>query len=454
MWTRREFLGALGAGALAGCHRPHHRRRVFGDVVVIGAGLAGLAAALRLRRAGVEHVTVLEAQQRVGGRVWTPKIGGVPVDMGAAWIHGHRGNPIWALAQAYGVKTSPCDHDDVLAYRADGELVMPHEMVRINESYRALLEVVEDEALLQDGVSYGEVIRQVIKSERLTGWEVEALAWILSSQIVTTGASMDEQSARSVDDDRDFEGGDRLFVGGALALCEALSHESGGVSFGHVVTRVEVKGRGKVRVVLADGGVLEAKLVVVTAPLGVLKAQKIVFDPPLPEHVTQAIEGLDVGVLDKVALRFDRLSWPDTHDFLGYMPGVKGGFPEFLNLHKFTGQPVLVGLMGGSFAREREALQDQRVLVDEAMGVLRRMLGSALPWPKAAGVVRWGQDPYALGSYSHVPPGASSAYYDAMLGLCHEGILFAGEATSRAHRGTMHGAWLSGLSVYERYLGA
>lgn len=447
---RRMFLKMLaGLGGLWGCERPVGVEALPKDAIVIGAGISGLAAASALKARGVK-VVVLEGRARLGGRMWTDRSLGSPVELGACWIHGHRGNPIMALAKAHGLETMPCDHDDVLAFGKGGRMLTPGRMQQINQGYRDVLEWVEDEALLEPaGRSYGELLREVIQSERLSEWDREAFDWILSSQIVTTGALMDEQSARYVDDDRDFGGGDRLFVQGCSALCEGLA-QGLDVRLGALVKLVEVVAQGRrARVSLEDGSSLEAELVVVTLPLGVLKAGQVRFKPGLPVAMREAIEALDMGVLDKVALRFDRSYWPDGSDFLGYIAGVKGGFPEFLNMNRFTKQPILVGLTGGEFAREREEIEDD-VLVAEALKILREMLGSSLPAPIGASVVRWGKDPFSVGAYSHVPPGATSAHYDALSRPWSGRLILAGEACSRHYRGTMHGAFLSGASVLER----
>lgn len=447
------FLKMLGGlGVFAGCDRRAGVEVLPKDAIVIGAGISGLAAARALSARGVK-VIVVEARARLGGRMWTDHSLGSPVDMGACWIHGQRGNPIMALAKAQGLETLSCDHDDVLAFGSGGRMLTPGRMQQINQGYRDVLELVEDEAMLEPaGRSYGELLREVIQSERLSDWDREAFDWILSSQIVTTGALMDEQSARYVDDDRDFAGGDRLFARGCSALCEGLA-KGLDVRFGCRVKLVELLAQGKrARITLEDGASLEAGLVVVTLPLGVLKAAQVRFRPELPVAMREAIEALDMGVLDKVALRFDRSYWPDSSDFLGYMPGVKGGFPEFLNLNRFIKQPILVGLTGGQFAREREEIED-KVLVAEALKILRDMLGSSLPEPTSASVVRWGRDPFAVGAYSHVPPGATSAHYDALSRPWQGRMILAGEACSRHYRGTMHGAYLSGASVLERLRG-
>ena len=125
--SRRRFLTSLAAAGLtptlmarcAAASEPPRTARV----IVIGAGIAGLAAAATLERAGVS-VRVLEARGRLGGRVWTSRaLGGIPLDLGASWIHGDRGpagagSPIYEMAKANGIDTTPFDYEDLALYGA------------------------------------------------------------------------------------------------------------------------------------------------------------------------------------------------------------------------------------------------------------------------------------------------------------------------------------------------
>ena len=446
---RREFLLGLLAGVA--CERARERPRSSAQtrVLIVGAGLAGLAAAQALAALG-HQVHVIEARDRCGGRLWTLPLGQTPVDMGAAWLHGARGNPLVPLLDAHRVRTMPCDHEDVLVYEPGGQIMSPGRSRQILRAYKDLLEEVEDVAAAQaSDLSLGQALRAVIRRESLRPWERQALDWIVSSQIVTMGASLDEQSAKHLDDDRDFGGEDRLFAQGASALIDAMAQAAkrrgATISLSSPLRALRwAPERRPLQAQLEGGQLLEAEAVIVTLPLGVLKAEAVRFEPALPERKRDALANLDMGVLDKVALRFDRARWPSDHDLLGYVAGVQGAFPEFLNLLKFAGSPILVGLTGGQFARESESLSDE-ALAQEALATLRQMLGSSLPEPIGRLVVRWGHDPWSLGSYSHVPVGGTSDAFDALAQPLLDRVFFAGEATSRAHRGTMHGAYLSGL---------
>ena len=161
------------------------------------------------------------------------------------------------------------------------------------------------------------------------------------------------------------------------------------------------------------------------------------------------------GVLNKVYLRFPSAFWKasdgDAH-LLGYIAKSKGEWSEWLNLERYIDQPVLMGINAGRYGQALESLSDDAV-VSAAMATLRSMYGSAIPAPTGQLVTRWGQDPLALGSFSHFGLGGSFADVAALGEPLAERLYFAGEATSDTDPGTVHGAYLSGLRAAAEVLG-
>ncbi|MFW6197643.1 MAG: flavin monoamine oxidase family protein, partial [Myxococcota bacterium] len=190
--------------------------------------------------------------------------------------------------------------------------------------------------------------------------------------------------------------------------------------------------------------VLEAEASVITLPLGVLQRAPELFEPPLPETKRTAVAGLGMGVLDKVVLRFPGVFWPEGYEHLGQAEAGMDDVGAFSNLVHHGRGPVLVGWMAGAQARALEAC-GQDVVVEHALRTLRRMFGRAVPEPEATWVTRWAADPFACGSYSHLPPGLDGSTYDALAEPVGRRLFFAGEHTHRAHPATTHGAYLSGL---------
>lgn len=417
-----------------------------GRVLVLGAGICGLAAARELASRGFE-VVVLEARDRVGGRLWTDESLGVPVDLGAAWIEGIRGNPITALADRHGVAHAFSDADSLLLWDADGRGLNRAEREEIRgESARLIAALEELTEELDTDISVAEGIRRVFEGERPFDFERRALDWFVAAEIEADAAAPASELSLLAEDDEEFPGDDHLLHGGYGRLAAALARGLD-VRLRQEVRRVAY-GRAGVRVEAA-GGAFEADAAVVTLPLGVLRAGAVVFDPTLPSEKRAALQGLAMGLANKVVLAFPEVRWPRHVQYLGYLSSTPGEFPVLLSLTPFLGAPVLVAYVAGEFARELERRPDAEV-VDGAVRILRTMLGPGLPAPTGARVTRWGADPFTRGAYSFLPVGGRGESRDVLAQPVGARLFFAGEATSRSYPGTVHGAYLSGLREAER----
>ncbi|CAM9671334.1 unnamed protein product, partial [Phaeothamnion confervicola] len=198
----------------------------------------------------------------------------------------------------------------------------------------------------------------------------------------------------------------------------------------------------------------EADFCVVTLPLGLLQARRggVVFEPELPEAKRRSIARLGFGLLNKVALLFPHVFW-DQLDFIGHVSEERGNWPLFADLSRMTGQPILLAMTGGAAAAEQERRPDTDT-VASLMAVIRKIYRGA-PAPLRSEVTRWRSDRYSRGTFSYLPPGACAADYEEMAApVCDGGgvprLLFAGEATTKHHPSTVHGAWLSGVREANR----
>lgn len=478
--TRREFIryGALGvAGAvLANCRPGLEGSALFSeentltaiptaavrgdgaDVIVVGAGIAGLAAARDLHRAGL-RVTVLEARDRVGGRVWTDRTGpGAPLDMGASWIHGVRGNPIAALAEEFDVAVArPTNYDAATLYDAQGYELSDEQYDLIDELFETFPDLLRTARRRRSNSGAGDTSLRValdayIADEELDAPTVRALAYVVNALVVQEYASdAGDLSLFHFDQDRAFRGPDVTFPQGYDELAAGLAAGLD-VRRKHVVTRIGYDNGGVA--ISTDRGEFAARYAVITLPLGVLQSDTVAFQPALPASKSEAIGRLGMGVLDKVYLRFADPFWAeDGADWIGYVSAGTGEWSEWFNVHAFTGEPVLLAFNAGDFAREVERWSDEEV-VAAAVDVLRTIYGDDIPAPLGWRISRWAQDPFARGSYSHIPPGATGSDYDALAASVAGRLFFAGEATSRKYPSTVHGAYLSGLRAAQEIVGA
>ena len=438
-------------------------------VVVVGAGMAGLACARELTGAGYE-VIILEGRGRVGGRIWTSNRLGVPVDLGASWIHGTRRNPVMALARNNRVECAETDYDDISLYDRDGTEIDPDILDTLGDYWEDLLgELYSHMPPSGRDISIRDAVQQLLAEEQLDPLESRFLEWSLETLAVATAASTSDLSLHG-DDGESFGGGDCLFPGGYQQLIEIVGRGLD-IRFGHVVRSITLQQKGvrittdsdinpgfcgschdnlgsnrsasdsRVRSIVADR-------VVVTVPLGVLQASLagngIDFNPSLPDWKEEAIENLGMGDLNKVALRFKKSFWPDHPHFIGTLAGVDGGYPVFQNYYRYLDVPVLVGFSGGRLIRSRETESD-RDIVNFALQRLQTIFGTSVPEPESWAISRWHSDPFAVGSYPYIPVGSTSDYYNSMARPIENRLFWAGDATHENHSGTVHGAYISGL---------
>lgn len=399
--------------------------------------MAGLAAARELADAG-RRVCVLEARDRIGGRIHTDRTRDSPVELGAGWIHGAEGNPVAALAERFGSGLSRARHEDFALYDGTGRRTGDEEFTARQARFAELLAAAKAEARRADRplaeAVWAAADREGASARTAARWGLRWLGLIMG----TDAASL---SARSWDQDVDLPGADRVITRGYDVVPRGLARGLD-VRCGEIVQRVEWSAGG-VRA-HTKRQVLEAEASVVTLPLGVLQRAPDLFDPPLPESKRAVVAGMGMGVLDKVVLRFPGAFWPDGCEHLALAEAGPDDVGAFSNLVHHGGGPVLVGWMAGAQARAFEACSPQGV-VERALRTLRRMFGRAVPEPAATWVTRWAADPFAGGSYSHLPPGLDGSTYDALAEPVGGRLFFAGEHTHRAHPATTHGAYLSGL---------
>lgn len=450
------FAGAGGAGSVAkaGASAPAvSRRQNVLDVAVIGAGAAGLAAAAALQAAGYS-VAVLEARERIGGRVWTSDgLPGLALDMGASWIHGASpANPVAALARRLGVATLPTDYDNLLAYDRDAAPVDDERHAAIDARLAGVLAAAEAEAAARrrsgrPDISLQRAVDTALAGRRLDATGRRELAYALNTTIEHEFAA-DAAQLSLLHYDAGFgafPGGDVLFPRGYGQIVAALARGLD-VRLGHVVRRV-VYGADGVRL-LTSRGELRAERAVVTLPLGVLKSGAVRFEPALPAPRLAAVRALGSGVLNKLYLRFPRVFWDREYELLGFMAERKGEWAEWLNVAFYLDEPVLLAFNAGSYGRALEALDD-RAIVAAALKTLRTIYGPTVPEPRGYLASRWAADPFARGSYSFVAVGAGPNTHSTLAAPVGQRLFFAGEHTSPDHPSTVHGAILSGRRAAE-----
>lgn len=396
-------------------------------VIVIGAGISGLAAAQALRSRGF-FVRVIESRDRIGGRIHT-KDG---LDLGAAWVHGTAGSPLVPLAKRFKI--------ELKEYLVDGLI--------LKDSRGKLLDKISDSKLenIQARIAESEKTESI--SQRLDqiigkNWRTNAeLKWRLQSAVCNDYAStLDDLSAPYLDSDDSLEGGDHLPVDGMIGFVKGLSTGLE-IALNTVVESITL-GKNNVQV-NTQRGVLTADHVIVTVPLGVLKHRKIQLPSELNPKFWPAVDRLGFGLLGKVILKFENeVDVPDDKWF--------GLCDDRDCLEMFRLDPkTVVGLCSGKRMHDYE--RNPIEAANDSLSDLKRVFGNSIPDFKTSLVTSWSVDPFTFGSYSSISAGASPADRKILAQSQLERIHFAGEHTETRFPSTVHGAYLSGIRAAKAIL--
>ncbi len=322
---------AAGLGGLAG-----RARATDLDVVVIGAGAAGIAAARNLRAAG-KSVIVLEARNRIGGRAYTDTSLGVPFDAGAMYIHWAERNPWVQIASELGVATSTESWGGGFRVFANGQPMSEEDRLKRRGAFGQIDRRLETVDIGKRDLSISEVLGDL-------GPDLAPVA--ASGLLLSIGEESDRISAR--DYQRLWSGDDLLVPSGYGALV-ARYGQGLDIRLNQPVSAIDWDGASVA--ITTPSGTLRARACIVTVPVGVLKSGAIRFTPGLPARTRDALDGIGMGALTKIAFK----TTPGQR--FGLEPGttyLEAGSPGALMNFEFfpDGQDIIIGYCGGDHARK------------------------------------------------------------------------------------------------------
>ena len=400
--------------------------RVY-DVIVIGAGAAGLAAADVLSRAG-RSVLVLEGRDRVGGRVWTRRMPGLalPVELGAEFVHGEAA-VTHALLNKSRIRTVPSGREQ--RYAVGGGRLRPV------DSFREAQAAMKDQAPLR--------ARDLSFDAFLARRRMPSLTRTFARSMVQGFDAADPARASARAIAQEWSGGQmngaqpRIREGyGPLLdwLARQVMRRGARLKMQARVREVRWR-RGRVEV-QGDAFRCTARQAIVTLPLGVLQSGAVRFAPELDKR--EALARLASGPVIKAALRFPSAFWERRYRGVAFFHAPGAAFPTFWTLLPARA-PLLIAWAGGPKAA---ALSGEEEIRRALLQSLKRLFGA----PEAPDQVLmhdWASDPFACGAYSYVLVDGEGAR-EALRAPLEDALFFAGEATSLDDAGTVAGALASG----------
>lgn len=413
------------------------------DVIIVGAGAAGLAAAHELKQRGISDVVVVEAQDYIGGRIRTSTAYGDPVELGAEFVHGKRG-AAWSYIDQLNLPTLPAGGAPKLVARGGNQLTIQeyaqymhlHKLVASHGIYGVpVSEIIE--------IYRGDIPQRVVNLVKVSIGDYEAG----DVETLDSGAYTEMRTLTS------HNGGNYVLSHGYRELIDFLARGVRILSSAPVRI-VDTTDPHKIEVMLDTGERMYAKNIIVTVSLGVLKHGDIRFLPSLPAEKQRAIRRLGMGRVCKLLLYFR------TGQLVKELFHVADGENASLQTvscwwQSASNHKVLIGYAGGERHDRIVSMQKQELLkaVTHDLGRLvgRDISGEIIKYA----LVRWDTNPYVRGAYSNHPVGVGSNERALLARPVDGRLYFAGEATViSGNYATVHGAIESGQYAAQQMLDA
>ncbi|CAA6657428.1 unnamed protein product [Spirodela intermedia] len=423
-------------------------------VIIVGAGMSGISAAKTLSEAGIKNILILEATNRIGGRIRKAKFAGLNVEIGANWVEGVNGqqmNPIWTLANKLRLRSFRSEFGNISSnvyqtglYAASKAQTAVDNADKVAEAASEFAKSLSRSGQDDISVSTFQRLSQSVPSTAIDMAvdyfnhdyefaEPPRVTSLQNTELLPTFANYGED-VYFVADQRGYESTVYHLAYQFLASDGKGTIIDPRLKLNNVVNRIEHSQSG-VTVKTEDDSTYTADYVMVSASVGVLQTNLIKFQPDLPTWKILAIYQFNMAVYTKIFVNFPSKFWPSGN---GQSSSSMQQFES-----QYPGANVLLVTVTDEESRRIEQQPDS-VTKAEIMEVLRNMFGKNIPEATDILVPRWWSDRFYKGTFSNWPIGVSRYEYDQIRAPVGR-VYFTGEHTSQHYNGYVHGAYLSGV---------
>jgi polyamine oxidase len=418
------------------------------DVIIIGAGVAGLSAADWLLQQG-HFPIILEARNRTGGRIWTDDSFGYPLDFGASILSMANTSEVFIQAQRSNIRSVPLDYKDFRGYStsftANRMATIRSNLTTMGQRFSEFLQ--ENRTAVLEDHSINDLLFNMIFRNDLDRFSQALLHyWIYSEIEVEYGSGSSFLSKRLFDFSQNLKGQDQYFPEGFLRIFDRMISKID-IRLNHVVNNVTQVGR-RVYVTTTNGTVFQADFAIITAPLGVLKKGSIHISPRIPAAKVRALEAMQAGSLEKILVEFSEKFWDDVSILkVVNLPLSPLGF--IINLYPMNTKNVLMFMIVGDYPVYNYYNKTEAQLRSDITRLMRGIFRGKNVTITQIKATNWKNDPFSLGS--HISYGLNSTKNSIPdINQPHGRIDFAGEHCYVELAHTVNGAFLSGQLAAER----
>ncbi|XP_074650204.1 uncharacterized protein LOC141905276 [Tubulanus polymorphus] len=453
----------LAAALAIHCAKPPRHAKVL----ILGAGAAGISAAKYLHDHGVNDFIIIDAENHIGGRVKATEFGDKKIELGANWVHGTDGNPLWDLTKKYNLSGIISNQENLMVRDATGNDVT-REAFKISAK---LMKAIDGAQVLAAFMTQNKMA-DIPESAALHygGWPMRRTTLETALETAHLGygnAATPEMTSvlhyQTMQDNfahKDFFVTDQRGFGFILEKLadEFLTNRDRQLILNETISKVAYgSSRSGVKVETKTGKIFTGDYAICTFSIGVMQSDAVNFIPRLSPQKQVAFDSFGMGTYTKIFMRFDKKVqrfW-DNKEYIVFAHPTKGYYTLWQSLEAEGLHPAGTNMLLATVFGD-EADRVSRLSVDtvkaELTAVLRSMYGAQVPEPVEIIVPDWHTNPLYFGTYTNWPPWMSAENHALMSAPLNDKLYFAGEGYSATAFGYVHGAMHSGNQTAKEVL--